>query len=185
MNIHEYQGKAIFRKYGIPVPQGLPAFSPDEAAQAAERLIAETGSDVVVVKAQIHAGGRGKAGGVKVVKGAAAAREAAAKLLGSTLVTKQTGPSGKVVQRLLVEHRTAHEFDAELLEVAREPGAQVVEHDDRATLVAQLCADVRADESSAAGHEHLVAQATPPRAFSARYQAQNFSMPSASGVVQR
>ena len=107
MNIHEYQGKAIFRKYGIPVPQGLPAFSPDEAAQAAERLIAETGSDVVVVKAQIHAGGRGKAGGVKVVKGAAAAREAAAKLLGSTLVTKQTGPSGKVVQRLLVEQGLA------------------------------------------------------------------------------
>jgi succinyl-CoA synthetase beta subunit len=103
MNIHEYQGKDLFRKYGIPVPKGIPAFSVAEAASAAERLIAETGNEVVVVKAQIHAGGRGKAGGVKVVKGAAAAKEAAQKIFGSTLVTHQTGPEGKKVQRLLVE----------------------------------------------------------------------------------
>jgi succinyl-CoA synthetase beta subunit len=103
MNIHEYQGKELFRKYGIPVPKGIPAFSVDEATKAAEQLIAETGNEVVVVKAQIHAGGRGKAGGVKVVKGAAAAKEAAEKIFGSTLVTHQTGPEGKKVQRLLVE----------------------------------------------------------------------------------
>jgi succinyl-CoA synthetase beta subunit len=103
MNIHEYQGKELFRKYGIPVPKGIPAFTVPEAAAAAKQLITDTGNEVVVVKAQIHAGGRGKAGGVKVVKGAVAAEEAANKILGMTLITPQTGPEGKVVQRLLVE----------------------------------------------------------------------------------
>jgi succinyl-CoA synthetase beta subunit len=103
MNIHEYQGKELFRKYGIPVPKGVPAFDVAAAHKAAETLIQETGNEVVVVKAQIHAGGRGKAGGVKVVKGAQAAKEAAEKIYGSTLVTHQTGPEGKKVQRLLVE----------------------------------------------------------------------------------
>jgi succinyl-CoA synthetase beta subunit len=103
MNIHEYQGKELFRKYGIPVPKGIPAFTVPEAVAAAKQLITDTGNEVVVVKAQIHAGGRGKAGGVKVVKGAAAAEEAAKKILGMTLITHQTGPEGKVVQRLLVE----------------------------------------------------------------------------------
>ncbi len=103
MNIHEYQGKQYFAKYGIPIPKGTPAFTVPEARTAAKQLIAETGSEVVVVKAQIHAGGRGKAGGVKVVKGEAAAEEAAKALLGMTLVTPQTGPKGKKVERLLVE----------------------------------------------------------------------------------
>ncbi len=103
MNIHEYQGKQYFAKYGIPIPKGIPAFTVPEARAAAKQLIAETGSDVVVVKAQIHAGGRGKAGGVKVVKGEGAAEEAAKALLGATLVTPQTGPKGKKVERLYVE----------------------------------------------------------------------------------
>jgi len=103
MNIHEYQGKEIFRKYGIPVPKGVSMTSPAGAGEAAKKLIAETGIPVVVVKAQIHAGGRGKAGGVKVVKGEQAAQEAADKIFGMTLVTHQTGPEGKKVQRLLVE----------------------------------------------------------------------------------
>jgi succinyl-CoA synthetase beta subunit len=103
MNIHEYQGKELFRKYGIPVPKGIPVFTVPEASNAASQLIQETGNEVVVVKAQIHAGGRGKAGGVKVVKGHAAAKEAAEKILGMTLITHQTGPEGKKVQRLLVE----------------------------------------------------------------------------------
>jgi len=103
MNIHEYQGKELFRKYGIPVPKGIPAMDVAAAVKAAEQLIQETGNEVVVVKAQIHAGGRGKAGGVKVVKGVAAAKEAAEKIYGATLVTHQTGPEGKKVQRLLVE----------------------------------------------------------------------------------
>jgi succinyl-CoA synthetase beta subunit len=103
MNIHEHQGKEIYRRYGVPHPKGFVAFDAAEAKEAAAKLIAETGNQTVVVKAQIHAGGRGKAGGVKVVKGADAAGEAAKELLGKTLVTKQTGPEGKVIQRLLVE----------------------------------------------------------------------------------
>ena len=107
MNIHEYQAKELYRKYGIPVPKGIPCMSPEEAKTAADQLIEETGNEVVVVKAQIHAGGRGKAGGVKVVKGVDAAAEAANEIFGKTLVTHQTGPDGKVVQRLLVEQGLA------------------------------------------------------------------------------
>ena len=103
MNIHEYQAKELYRKYGIPVPKGIPCMSPEEATAAAKKLIDETGSEVVVVKAQIHAGGRGKAGGVKVVKGVEAATAAANEIFGKTLITHQTGPEGKKVQRLLVE----------------------------------------------------------------------------------
>ena len=109
MNIHAYQGKQIMARYGVPIPTGIPAFTVPEAAAAAKQLISDTGNEVVVVKAQIHAGGRGKAGGVKVVKGAAAAEEAAKALLGTTLVTPQTGPKGKVVQRLYVEQGLAIE----------------------------------------------------------------------------
>src|SRR5688572_1385384 len=103
MKIHEYQGKQIFARYGVPIPKGYPATTVDDAAKAAERLIDETKSPVVVIKAQIHAGGRGKGGGVKVVKGAADARTAAEKLLGMQLVTHQTGPQGQKVRRLYVE----------------------------------------------------------------------------------
>ncbi|TPW00975.1 MAG: succinyl-CoA synthetase beta subunit, partial [Alphaproteobacteria bacterium] len=102
MNVHEHQAKDLFRRYGIPVPKGVPLMSPDGARDAAQKLIAETGNEVVVVKAQIHAGGRGKAGGVKVVKGADAAQAAANEIFGKVLVTHQTGPAGKKVQRLLV-----------------------------------------------------------------------------------
>ena len=103
MKIHEYQAKEIFSRYGIPVPKGEAAFDVNKAVDIAGRLIKETGRETVVVKAQIHAGGRGKGGGVKVVKGVAAAKEAASKILGMNLVTHQTGPAGKKVGRLLVE----------------------------------------------------------------------------------
>ena len=99
MNIHEYQGKELLRKYGVSVPNGRVAFSVDEAVEAAKEL----GTDVVVVKAQIHAGGRGKAGGVKVAKNLDEARTYAEEILGKTLVTHQTGPDGKEVKRLLIE----------------------------------------------------------------------------------
>ncbi|MGP4072263.1 ADP-forming succinate--CoA ligase subunit beta [Piscibacillus sp. B03] len=99
MNIHEYQAKEIFRKYNVAVPNSKVAFSVDEAVQAAEEL----GSDVTVVKAQIHAGGRGKAGGVKIAKNLDEVREHADDILGKTLVTHQTGPEGKEVKRLLIE----------------------------------------------------------------------------------
>jgi succinyl-CoA synthetase beta subunit len=104
MKIHEYQGKQIFAKHGIPVPKGIACFTLDEAEKAAEKIIAETGTSVVVVKAQIHAGGRGKGGGVKVIKGGAKdARAAAEKILGMQLITHQTGPEGQKVKRLYVE----------------------------------------------------------------------------------
>ena len=104
MKIHEYQGKQLFAKYGVPIPKGYPAFTVDEAEAAAKRLIEETGNKVVVVKAQIHAGGRGKGGGVKLAKnGPAEARELASKILGMQLVTHQTGPAGQKVRRLYIE----------------------------------------------------------------------------------
>ncbi|BCS33831.1 succinate--CoA ligase [ADP-forming] subunit beta [Luteitalea sp. TBR-22] len=99
MKIHEYQAKAILARHGVPVPRGEVAFSVEEAGAIARRL----GGGVTVVKAQIHAGGRGKGGGVKVVKDAAAAEEMAKQILGMTLVTHQTGPEGRKVERLLIE----------------------------------------------------------------------------------
>ena len=99
MNIHEYQGKQILKQYGVAVPEGYVAFSPEEAVKAAKEL----GTDVVVVKAQIHAGGRGKAGGVKLAKNLDEVRTYAKELLGKVLVTHQTGPEGKEVKRLYIE----------------------------------------------------------------------------------
>ncbi|CAM3943734.1 ADP-forming succinate--CoA ligase subunit beta [Paenibacillus alkaliterrae] len=99
MNIHEYQGKAVLKQYGVVVPEGKVAFSVDEAVEAAKAL----GTPVVVVKAQIHAGGRGKAGGVKVAKNLDEVRAYAGEILGKVLVTHQTGPEGKEVKRLLIE----------------------------------------------------------------------------------
>ncbi|HUZ34651.1 MAG TPA: ADP-forming succinate--CoA ligase subunit beta [Xanthobacteraceae bacterium] len=103
MNIHEYQAKAVLREFGVPVPRGVPAMSVAEAVKAANEL----GGPVWVVKAQIHAGGRGKAGGVKVVKSVAEVESEAKRLLGSTLVTHQTGPHGKQVHRLYIEEGSA------------------------------------------------------------------------------
>ncbi|MDT0159404.1 ADP-forming succinate--CoA ligase subunit beta [Bacillus sp. AG4(2022)] len=99
MNIHEYQGKEVLRKYGVTVPNGKVAFTVEEAVEAAKEL----GTEVVVVKAQIHAGGRGKAGGVKVAKNLDEVRTYASEILGKTLVTHQTGLEGKEVKRLLIE----------------------------------------------------------------------------------
>jgi succinyl-CoA synthetase beta subunit len=102
MNIHEYQAKAILAKYGVPVPEGYSAFDVDNLVAGAEKL-QTNGNKVFVVKAQIHAGGRGKAGGVKVVKSIADVKEKATEILGKTLITHQTGPEGKEVKRLYVE----------------------------------------------------------------------------------
>jgi succinyl-CoA synthetase beta subunit len=99
MKIHEYQGKELLRKFNVAVPRGLVARSPEEAYHAAKEL----GTDVVVVKAQIHAGGRGKGGGVKLAKSADEAREIARQMLGMKLVTHQTGPEGREVRVLLIE----------------------------------------------------------------------------------
>jgi succinyl-CoA synthetase beta subunit len=99
MKIHEYQGKELLRNYGVPVPRGIVARTPAEAEQAANEL----GTEVVVVKAQIHAGGRGKGGGVKIARSPAEAAELSEKMLGMMLVTHQTGPEGREVKTLLIE----------------------------------------------------------------------------------
>ena len=99
MKVHEYQGKEIFRKHGIITPEGIPAFSVDESLAAYDKL----GSETVVVKAQIHAGGRGKGGGVKLAHSHDEVESLAKEMLGMTLITHQTGPKGKEVQRLLIE----------------------------------------------------------------------------------
>ncbi len=110
MKIHEYQAKAILSKYGVAIPRGEMATTREEAEDIAKRLMAD-GASGIVVKAQIHAGGRGKGGGVKIAKSASEAGELAAKMLGMTLVTHQTGPEGRLVRRLLIE---------ETLPIARE-----------------------------------------------------------------
>src|SRR5213595_2641017 len=107
MKIHEYQGKELLRRFGVPVPRGIVARSPEEAYQAAKEL----GTPVVVVKAQIHAGGRGKGGGVKLAKSPEQAKELATSMLGMMLKTAQTGPEGQKVRKLYVE---------EGLDIARE-----------------------------------------------------------------
>jgi succinyl-CoA synthetase beta subunit len=99
MNIHEYQAKAVLKEFGVPVPRGVPAFTVDEAVKAANEL----GGPVWVVKSQIHAGGRGKGGGVKVVKSIDGVKSEATRMLGMNLVTHQTGPQGRIVKRLYIE----------------------------------------------------------------------------------
>ena len=110
MKIHEYQGKTILAKYGVAVPRGEMVESREDALDAARQLF-DAGATGVVVKAQIHAGGRGKGGGVKIAKSVDEAGDLATKMLGMKLVTHQTGPEGKTVQRLLIE---------ETLPIARE-----------------------------------------------------------------
>src|SRR5262249_10868835 len=99
MNIHEYQAKEILRRYGVPVPRGALALTPEDVENTARAL----GTPVVVIKAQIHAGGRGKAGGVKLAKSPAEAKELATRMLGMVLKTPQTGPEGRTVHKLYVE----------------------------------------------------------------------------------
>lgn len=102
MNLHEYQGKELIKRFGVKIQEGLPVDTPEQAVEAARQLQTQTGTTIWVVKAQIHAGGRGKAGGVKVAKSLDEVYEKAQKILGATLVTPQTGPKGKKVNKVLI-----------------------------------------------------------------------------------
>jgi len=168
VKIHEYQAKEILKKFGVPVPKGRPVFSPDEAETAAKALIAETDSEFVVVKAQIHAGGRGKGGGVKVVKGAAAARETAQKILGMNLITHQTGPGGKLVKRLLIE---------QAVDIARELylGVVVDRGVGRVVMMASSEGGVEIEEVAASHPEKILKEAVDPVVGLAAYQARNLA----------
>jgi len=165
MKLHEHQGKELLRKAGLPVPIGRVAFSVAEAEEAARAIIAETKDETVVVKAQIHAGGRGKGGGVKVVHGVAEARAAAEKILGMTLVTHQTGPEGKVVRRLLVEQG---------LKIRKELYASVVVDRERRRVVLMLSSEggMEIEEVARKSPEKIHSRAIDPaygmRGFEAR-----------------
>jgi succinyl-CoA synthetase beta subunit len=163
VNIHEHQAKELLRRYGVPVPAGEVAFTVEEAVAAAERL-----GFPCVVKAQIHAGGRGKAGGVKLVRDAAAAQAAAKDLLGKTLVTPQTGPTGRVVRRLLVEQGVA---------IARELylGMVVDRAAGRVAVMASTEGGVEIEEVAATAPEKILRETIDPVVGLAPYQGRRLA----------
>jgi len=163
MNIHEHQAKELLRKYGVAVPDGVACTTVDEAVAAAEKL-----GFPCVVKAQIHAGGRGKAGGVKLVKSAAEARAVATELLGKTLVTAQTGPQGRVVRRLLVEQGCA---------IAREMylGMVVDRGSGRVTVMASTEGGVEIEEVAAKTPEKILRVTLDPAVGFAGYQGRQLA----------
>jgi succinyl-CoA synthetase beta subunit len=163
MKIHEYQAKAILGRYNVPVPRGEVAFTVDEAEAAAKKL-----GGSVVVKAQIHAGGRGKGGGVKVAKDAAAARELANQILGMRLVTHQTGPEGRVVQRLLIEETLPIERELYLgIVLDRAQGKPV--------FMASAAGGMEIEEVAAKTPELILKEAFDPSAGLAPFQARKLA----------
>jgi succinyl-CoA synthetase beta subunit len=164
MNLHEYQSKKIFADYGIPVPQGHVASSADEAASQATRL----GGPVWVVKAQVHAGGRGKAGGVKVVRDVEAVREAAAAMLGTRLVTKQTGAEGLPIEKVYVESGSAIEREIYLsLTLNREKG--------RIAVVASAAGGMDIEEVAEKEPEKILSVTIHPAVGLEAYQARELA----------
>ncbi|MEE1132453.1 MAG: ADP-forming succinate--CoA ligase subunit beta [Caryophanon sp.] len=171
MNIHEYQGKEVLRQYGVAVPNGFVAFSPDEAVKVAKEL----NSAITVVKAQIHAGGRGKAGGVKIAKNLDDVRTYAKELLGKVLVTHQTGPEGKEVKRIYVEEgcpNIAKEYYISLV---------VDRATSRVTVMGSAEGGMDIEEVAAATPEKIFTEVVDPvlglTAFQARRLAFNIEIP--------
>jgi succinyl-CoA synthetase beta subunit len=163
MNIHEYQGKAVLKKYGVAVPNGRVAFTVDEAVKIAEEL-----GGKAVVKAQIHAGGRGKAGGVKLGKNLEEVRTYAEQILGMTLVTHQTGPEGKVVKRLLIE---------ELSDIKKEYyiGLVVDRATQRVVMMASEEGGTEIEEVAAKTPEKIFKEVIDPAVGLAEYQARRLA----------
>ncbi|PTJ23835.1 ADP-forming succinate--CoA ligase subunit beta [Staphylococcus simulans] len=164
MNIHEYQGKQIFRSMGVPVPEGRVAFTAEEAVDKAKEL----DTDVYVVKAQIHAGGRGKAGGVKIAKSLSEVEAYANELLGKTLVTHQTGPQGKEVKRLYIE---------EGCDIQKEyyVGFVIDRATDRVTLMASEEGGTEIEEVAAKTPEKIFKETIDPVVGLAPYQARRIA----------
>jgi len=164
MNIHEFQAKQILRHFNVPVPKGEPAESPEEMAKAFETL----GLAKAVAKVQIHAGGRGKAGGVKIVTSAAEAREFAQKLLGKPLVTHQTGPQGRVVRRLYIEQAS---------EVARELylGLVVDRKAESVAVIASTEGGMEIEEVAAKTPERIITEPIDPVIGLAGFQARKIA----------
>jgi succinyl-CoA synthetase beta subunit len=168
MKIHEYQAKSLLSKLGLPVPLGIPVLEVGSTAAAAEQIIQATRNETLVVKAQIHAGGRGKGGGVKVVKGAGAAQEAGTKMFGRPLVTHQTGPEGHIVKRLLVEQGVA---------IARELYASVLldRAQSRVVVMASVAGGMEIEEVAAKSPESILMERVDPTVGLAAYQARNLA----------
>ena len=116
MNIHEYQGKNILKSYGVAIQEGIVAETPEKAVEAAKELSKHTGTKLWVIKAQIHAGGRGKGGGVKLARNIDDVKALAKKMIGMTLVTHQTGPEGKVVHKVLVAEDVYYPGESDIKE---------------------------------------------------------------------
>jgi succinyl-CoA synthetase beta subunit len=164
MNIHEFQAKQVLGRFGVPVPKGQPASTVEEAATAFEML----GQPKAVIKAQIHAGGRGKAGGVKVISSAAAAREFAARILDKPLVTHQTGPEGRVVRRIYLEQAS---------EVARELylGMVVDRKAEGVSVIASTEGGMEIEEVAAKTPERILTEPVDPVIGLAGYQARKIA----------
>jgi len=164
MNIHEFQAKAVMKKYGVEVPRNIVATTPQEAEKAAKEL----GTPVVVVKAQIHAGGRGKAGGVKVCKSPTEAAAFAEKILGKPLVTHQTGPEGRVVRRVIVE---------EGCEIARELylGLVIDRAAGRPTMIASSEGGMEIEEVAASSPEKILREVIDPAIGLQDFQARKLA----------
>ena len=160
MNLHEYQSKRLFRQYDIPVPKGLPPHTPDDAASAAREL----GGQVWVVKAQVHAGGRGKAGGVRLVTSVDEVKKAALDMLGSTLVTRQTGPEGLPIHTVIVEVGS---------EIARELYLSLVvdRASERISFMASAAGGMDIEEVAAGEPEKIQTLSVHPAAGLQPYQA--------------
>jgi succinyl-CoA synthetase beta subunit len=167
MNIHEYQAKELLARFGVAVPRGKVAFSPEEAARAAEGFLAG-GNGACVVKAQIHAGGRGKAGGVKLVRSAAEAASFAKALIGAQLVTHQTGPAGRVVKKVLVEEGC-------LIERELYVGAVVDRSSQRVAVMASAEGGVEIEEVAARSPEKIFREYVDPSAGLMPYQARKLA----------
>ncbi|HTT77607.1 MAG TPA: ATP-grasp domain-containing protein, partial [Candidatus Binataceae bacterium] len=164
MNIHEFQAKQILRRFNVPVPKGEPATTPDEMAKAFETL----GLPKAVAKVQIHAGGRGKAGGVKLVSSATEARDFAQKLLGKPLVTHQTGPQGRVVRRMYLEQAS---------EVARELylGMVVDRKAESVAVIASTEGGMEIEEVAAKTPERIITEPIDPVIGLAGFQARKIA----------
>ena len=163
MKIHEYQAKAILAKYNVPVPRGEVAFSVEEAAAAAQKI-----GGSVVVKAQIHAGGRGKGGGVKIARNASEATEIARHMLGMTLITHQTGPEGRVVKRLLIEETLPIERELYLGIVLDRAQAKPV-------FMASSAGGMEIEEVAAKSPDLILKEAFEPDASLAPFQARKLA----------
>jgi succinyl-CoA synthetase beta subunit len=161
MKIHEYQAKALLAKFGLPVPTGIPVLEKGGAAAAAEKIMQATQSE-------IHAGGRGKGGGVKVVKGLDAVREAEAKIFGRPLVTHQTGPEGRLVKRMLVEQGVS---------IAQELYASILVDRGRSRVVVMASAEggMEIEEVAAKSPERILMEHVEPEVGLAAYQARNLA----------